>query len=78
MLSLAEVGPQDYLVDLGSGDGRIVIAAAKQYGARGLGIDTILYSSPGAAPLRRKQGFRTGRSSSCRIFLRRTFGPPRW
>jgi len=39
MLSIAEVGPQDYVVDLGSGDGRIVIAAAKRYHARGLGID---------------------------------------
>jgi SAM-dependent methyltransferase len=39
MLSIAEVGPQDYVVDLGSGDGRIVIAAAKRYGARGLGIE---------------------------------------
>jgi hypothetical protein len=39
MLSIAEVGPQDFLVDLGSGDGRIVIAAAKRYGARALGID---------------------------------------
>jgi Methyltransferase domain len=39
MLSIAVVGPKDYVVDLGSGDGRIVIAAAKQYQARGLGID---------------------------------------
>jgi SAM-dependent methyltransferase len=39
MLAIAEVGPQDYVVDLGSGDGRIVIAAAKRYQARGLGID---------------------------------------
>ncbi len=39
MLAIAEVGPQDYVVDLGSGDGRIVIAAARQYRARGLGID---------------------------------------
>jgi hypothetical protein len=39
MLSIAEVGPQDYVIDLGSGDGRIVIAAAKRYRARGLGID---------------------------------------
>jgi Methyltransferase domain len=39
MLAIAEVGPKDYVVDLGSGDGRIVIAAAKQYHARGLGID---------------------------------------
>jgi len=39
MLALAGTGPQDYVVDLGSGDGRIVIAAAKNYGARGLGVD---------------------------------------
>ena len=39
MLSIAEVGPRDYVIDLGSGDGRIVIAAAKRYRARGLGIE---------------------------------------
>jgi len=39
MLSIAGVGPRDYVIDLGSGDGRIVIAAAKRYRARGLGID---------------------------------------
>ena len=39
MLEIAGVGPQDSVVDLGSGDGRIVIAAARRYGARGLGIE---------------------------------------
>ena len=39
MLQLAQVGPEDYLIDLGSGDGRIVIAAAKRFGARGLGVE---------------------------------------
>lgn len=39
MLSLAEVKKNDVLYDLGSGDGRIVITAAKRYGARGIGID---------------------------------------
>jgi SAM-dependent methyltransferase len=39
MLELAKVGPRDFVVDLGSGDGRIVIAAAKRYGARGFGVD---------------------------------------
>ena len=39
MLQIARVGPADYVIDLGSGDGRIVIAAAKKYGARGLGVD---------------------------------------
>jgi hypothetical protein len=39
MLSIAGVGEKDYLFDLGSGDGRIVIAAAKQFHARGVGIE---------------------------------------
>ncbi|MCC7483591.1 MAG: methyltransferase domain-containing protein [Burkholderiales bacterium] len=39
MLRAAGVGPRDFVVDLGSGDGRIVIAAARDYGARGLGIE---------------------------------------
>jgi hypothetical protein len=39
MLELAGLGPEDVLYDIGSGDGRIVIAAAKTYGARGLGIE---------------------------------------
>jgi SAM-dependent methyltransferase len=39
MLRLAEPKPGELLVDLGSGDGRIVIEAAKKYGARGLGVD---------------------------------------
>jgi len=39
MLALAGTGPGDYVVDLGSGDGRIVIAAAKLHGAHGLGVD---------------------------------------
>ena len=39
MLRLANVGPRDLVVDLGSGDGRMVISAARDYGARGLGIE---------------------------------------
>jgi len=39
MLKLAEPRAGELLVDLGSGDGRIVIEAAKRYGARGLGVD---------------------------------------
>ncbi len=39
ILRLAAVGPQDVVVDLGSGDGRIVITAAKYFGARGFGVD---------------------------------------
>lgn len=39
MLELARVGPSDFVVDLGSGDGRIVLTAAQRYKARGLGVD---------------------------------------
>jgi hypothetical protein len=39
MLEVAKVGPKDYVIDLGSGDGRMVITAAKRYGARGFGVD---------------------------------------
>ena len=39
MLNLAKVTPADVVYDLGSGDGRIPITAAKEYGARGVGIE---------------------------------------
>src|SRR5689334_15979014 len=40
MLELAKVGPDDVVMDLGSGDGRIPITAVKEYGARGgVGVD---------------------------------------
>src|SRR5213082_2762681 len=39
MLTMAQVTPQDFVVDLGSGDGRTVIMAAKKYGARSLGVE---------------------------------------
>ena len=39
MLEIAKVGPQDYVIDLGSGDGRIVVTAASKFGARGFGVD---------------------------------------
>ncbi|MFA7669904.1 MAG: class I SAM-dependent methyltransferase [Burkholderiaceae bacterium] len=39
MLNLAEVGPKDVLYDLGSGDGRILVAAAKNRDTRGVGIE---------------------------------------
>jgi len=39
MLEVAEIKQGDVLYDMGSGDGRIVIEAAKQFGVRGVGID---------------------------------------
>ena len=54
MLKLADVGPNDFVIDLGSGDGRIVIAAATRFKARGgLGVDIqpslVKYSNDSAA-----------------------------
>ena len=39
MLQMARVTSSDYLIDLGSGDGRIVVTAAKKHGTRGFGVD---------------------------------------
>jgi hypothetical protein len=39
MLEIAKVRSDDYVIDLGSGDGRMVITAARTYGARGFGVD---------------------------------------
>jgi len=56
MLRMADVGPDDFLIDLGSGDGRIPIAAAKRYGARGLGVDL----DPPLVELARRNAVREG------------------
>jgi hypothetical protein len=39
MLRMGKVGPKDFVIDLGSGDGVIVLTAAKQHKARGVGVD---------------------------------------
>jgi hypothetical protein len=39
MLKLADVSDKDFVIDLGSGDGRIVLTAAKVFGARGFGVE---------------------------------------
>ena len=39
MMEMAEVGPDDVVYDLGCGDGRILIAAARRYHARAVGIE---------------------------------------
>ena len=41
MLQLAQVSARDHVIDLGSGDGRIVITAAKRFGASGLGVEIV-------------------------------------
>src|SRR5678815_3790248 len=39
MLRMAQVTKDDYVIDLGAGDGKIAIAAAKKFGARSLGVE---------------------------------------
>ena len=39
MLTMAKVGPSDVVYDLGCGDGRMIVAAARRYGARAVGIE---------------------------------------
>ena len=55
MLDLAKVTPQDYVIDLGSGDGRIVITAARN-GARALGIEY----NPDLVALSKQNAIKTG------------------
>jgi SAM-dependent methyltransferase len=52
MLRLANVTAQDFVMDLGSGDGRVLITAAKKFGARGVGVDLdehLIFQSEAAA-----------------------------
>jgi hypothetical protein len=56
MLKMGKVGPKDYLIDLGSGDGRIVITAAKKLGARGFGVDLDTYLLKIANASAKKEG----------------------
>jgi SAM-dependent methyltransferase len=56
MLEIAQVTSDDVVYDLGCGDGRIVIAAAKQYGARGVGIDIDPRRIEEARALAKKEG----------------------
>ena len=77
MLDLARVGPQDRLIDLGSGDGRIVITAARRFGARGLGVEIV----PDLVALSRRNAQAAGvadrPSLRCRTCSRPTCPAPR-
>ena len=69
MLRMADVGPNDYLIDLGSGDGRIPIAAAKRYGTRGLGVDL----DPPLVELARKNALAEGVAGKVRFEVKDLF-----
>ena len=59
MLTLASVGAQDVVFDLGCGDGRIVIAAAQKFGARGVGVDIDPRASRKRKPTRNEPEWKT-------------------
>ncbi len=65
MLELAQVGPGDRLLDLGSGDGRIVITAARRFGISGLGIEI----DPSLVELSRKSALSQGVAERARFVV---------
>jgi hypothetical protein len=64
MLEIAGVAARDHVVDLGSGDGRIVITAARRFGARGLGVEIVPRARAVEPRARRRCRRRTRASSS--------------
>jgi cyclopropane fatty-acyl-phospholipid synthase-like methyltransferase len=70
ILTLADVGPGDYVVDLGSGDGRLVIAAVAKYKARGgFGVDI----DPALVKLANANAAKAGVADRVRFFERDLF-----
>jgi len=69
MLEVARVGPGDTVVDLGSGDGRLVIAAAREFGARGFGVDI----DPVLVAYATRKAEEAGVSERARFYLRDLF-----
>lgn len=63
MLTITDVGPDDLVYDLGAGDGKIVIAAAEQFGASGVGIEY----NPDLAALAQRNARRAGVDDRVRI-----------
>jgi hypothetical protein len=69
MLKMAKVSANDYVIDLGSGDGRIIITAAKKHGARGFGVDLDGHLLKIASANAKKEGV----TDRARFFLQNLF-----
>lgn len=69
MLRLAGVGPRDIVYDLGAGDGRVVIAAATKFGARGVGVEI----DAGLVALARERAERAGVADKVRFLQQDLF-----
>jgi hypothetical protein len=63
MLRMAQVGANDYVIDLGAGDGKIAIMAAKKFGARSMGIEY----NPDMAKLAQRNAEKAGVAGRARI-----------
>lgn len=69
MLRLARVGPEDFVVDLGSGDGVIVLTAARKFKARGYGVDI----DPDLVKLSNQEAARRGVADRVRFYVQDVF-----
>lgn len=63
MLVMARVGPKDFVMDLGAGDGKIAIMAAKRFGARAVGVEY----NPDMAALANRNAERAGVADRAKI-----------
>jgi len=75
ILEISRVGPDDFLVDLGSGDGRISIQAAKRFGTRGFGVEIESHLVRLANDEARKQGVADKVKFETRDLFRTDLGP---
>jgi len=69
MLRMAKVGPDDFVADLGSGDGVIVLTAAKEYKARGFGVDI----DPDLVKLSNNEAKRLGIADRAQFYVQDVF-----
>jgi SAM-dependent methyltransferase len=69
MFEMAKVARDDFLIDLGSGDGRIVIAAAQRFGARGFGVEL----NDKLVAIANQRARRAGVGERARFFIRDIF-----
>jgi SAM-dependent methyltransferase len=70
MLRVAAVTPEDFVIDLGSGDGRVVIAAARDFGARAVGVEI----DPTLVAISRDAALAAGVGSRARFLWQDLFG----
>ena len=73
MLDLAQVKKGDVVYDLGSGDGRIVVTAAKKYGVKAIGLKSIRNGSKSRMRISKRLGWKTWSRSASKISVPSTY-----